>query len=285
MDQLKAELERKKKEREVLKGNSQKKWIKQEDLEKEREKRYYEEEENEKKKRKKDEEKEIPKLEQKYTEKQLITIQNLRKLGQPIKLFGETDEEREKRCIHLIKYGIPKEKIDLDQIKFEEVKKEEVKIEKEKGEYELKEEFILNHIQSILEMWKKKVEEMKDQEKQEFNGKQFIKYYNESKTSLEPLIRKLQRNKTPLNVLESLHKIFRHVDAKEFLQANDTYLNLAIGNSPWMSDTGATSIHERSSREKMDERHSKESHVLMDEKQRKYIQSIKRLISFVEKHQ
>lgn len=289
MDQLKAELEKKKKERELLKGNSQKKWIRQEDLEKEREKRYLEEEEKEaaeKKKKKKEEEKESLITEPKLTEKQITTIQTLRKYGQPIKLFGETDEEREKRCINIIKYGVPKEIVDLNSIQFEEEKKDiktEVKSEKEKGEFELKEEFVLNMIKTILEMWRKKLDEMTDQEKKEFEAKQFIKQYNEAKDNLTPLIRRLEKNDTPLNILGSLYKIFKHVEAKEYLLANDTYLNLAIGNSPWINDTGATSIHERSTRERMDERHSKTQ--VLNEKQRKYIQSVKRLISFIEKNQ
>lgn len=64
--------------------------------------------------------------------------------------------------------------------------------------------------------------------------------------------------------------------------ANDAYLRLSIGNAPWPIGVTMVGIHERSARERI---HSNQvAHVLNDETQRKWIQSIKRLMTWCQKH-
>lgn len=55
-----------------------------------------------------------------------------------------------------------------------------------------------------------------------------------------------------------------------FPQANDAYLEMAIGNAPWPIGVTMVGIHARTGREKISSRHI--AHVLNDETQRKYIQ-------------
>jgi pre-mRNA-splicing factor 18 len=76
--------------------------------------------------------------------------------------------------------------------------------------------------------------------------------------------------------------------------AHDSYLKMAIGNAPWpmvrksvgnrfLTIKGVTmvGIHERSAREKI---HSNQiAHVLNDESQRKFIQAVKRLMTFCQR--
>lgn len=54
------------------------------------------------------------------------------------------------------------------------------------------------------------------------------------------------------------------------LQANDAYLQMAIGNSPWPIGVTMVGIHARTGREKIFAQQI--AHVLNDETQRKYIQ-------------
>ena len=56
---------------------------------------------------------------------------------------------------------------------------------------------------------------------------------------------------------------------------------LAIGNAPWPIGATMVGIHERSAREKLFAH--KISHVLDNEEQKSYIQSVKRIISFAER--
>lgn len=55
-----------------------------------------------------------------------------------------------------------------------------------------------------------------------------------------------------------------------FVQANDAYLQMAIGNAPWPIGVTMVGIHARTGREKIFSKHV--AHVLNDETQRKYIQ-------------
>lgn len=54
------------------------------------------------------------------------------------------------------------------------------------------------------------------------------------------------------------------------VQANDAYLQMAIGNAPWPIGVTMVGIHARTGREKIFSKHV--AHVLNDETQRKYIQ-------------
>lgn len=61
------------------------------------------------------------------------------------------------------------------------------------------------------------------------------------------------------------------------LQANDSYLQMAIGNAPWPIGVTMVGIHARTGREKIFSKNV--AHVLNDETQRKYIQALKRLMT------
>lgn len=61
-----------------------------------------------------------------------------------------------------------------------------------------------------------------------------------------------------------------HVLKTIFFQANDAYLQMAIGNAPWPIGVTMVGIHARTGREKIFSKHV--AHVLNDETQRKYIQ-------------
>lgn len=65
---------------------------------------------------------------------------------------------------------------------------------------------------------------------------------------------------------------------RNYIKANEHYLLLAIGNAAWPIGVTMVGIHERSGREKIFSQ--KQAHVLNDEKQRKYIQGVKRLMSY-----
>ena len=68
---------------------------------------------------------------------------------------------------------------------------------------------------------------------------------------------------------------------RDYLAATDSYIKLAIGNSPWPIGVTMVGIHERSAREKI---HANGvAHVMNDETTRKYLQSVKRLMTFCQR--
>ena len=75
--------------------------------------------------------------------------------------------------------------------------------------------------------------------------------------------------------MKMIYFIFTIVSIIEFFyilydQANDAYLEMAIGNAPWPIGVTMVGIHARTGREKINDRNV--AHVLNDETQRKYIQ-------------
>lgn len=78
-------------------------------------------------------------------------------------------------------------------------------------------------------------------------------------------------------MLLAISEITYNMQIREYLKANDAYLRLSIGNAPWPIGVTMVGIHERAGREKIFSNNV--GHVLNDETSRKYIQSLKRLVS------
>ncbi|KAI0237070.1 Pre-mRNA-splicing factor 18 [Lamellibrachia satsuma] len=78
-------------------------------------------------------------------------------------------------------------------------------------------------------------------------------------------------------ILVCLVDIVRFLLDRNYLKANDAYLEMAIGNAPWPIGVTMVGIHARTGREKIFARNV--AHVLNDETQRKYIQALKRLMT------
>jgi len=74
--------------------------------------------------------------------------------------------------------------------------------------------------------------------------------------------------------------IVKNLKTRNYVAANDAYYRMAIGNAAWPMGVTNVGIHERTSREKIAT--ADIAHVLNDDTQRKYIQAIKRMMTFVQ---
>jgi pre-mRNA-splicing factor 18 len=97
---------------------------------------------------------------------------------------------------------------------------------------------------------------------------------------IEPLFRALAKNALHAEIRQHLFKICVHMERKEYVKAHDAYILLSIGNAAWPMGVTMVGIHERAGRSRIED--TKTSHILNDETQRKYIQSVKRLLSFAQ---
>ncbi|KAI4374298.1 hypothetical protein MLD38_012309 [Melastoma candidum] len=68
---------------------------------------------------------------------------------------------------------------------------------------------------------------------------------------------------------------------RDYLAGMDHYIKLAIGNAPWPIGVTMVGIHERSAREKIYT--NSVAHIMNDETTRKYLQSVKRLMTFCQR--
>jgi hypothetical protein len=104
-------------------------------------------------------------------------------------------------------------------------------------------------------------------------GKLATTIYLQCQDHLKPLFKHLRKDLLPADVLYSLATICGFMQQREYVRANDMYLKLAIGNAPWPIGVTAVGIHEKIKSNQV-------AHVLNDEVSRKWIQAVKRLMTF-----
>jgi pre-mRNA-splicing factor 18 len=91
-----------------------------------------------------------------------------------------------------------------------------------------------------------------------------------------------EKGTIPADLLGYLVKMVTCCEEGNFRQANDHYLQAAIGNAAWPIGVTSVGIHERSAREKISTSKmiSQPAHIMNNEMQRKYLTSVKRLMTF-----
>ena len=82
-------------------------------------------------------------------------------------------------------------------------------------------------------------------------------------------------------MLLKLSEMVFHCRAGEFVKAHDAYMDLAIGRSAWPIGVTQVGIHSRTGREKIGANNV--AHVMNSELQRKYLTSVKRLLTYEQK--
>ncbi|KHC37660.1 pre-mRNA-splicing factor 18 [Candida albicans P76055] len=104
----------------------------------------------------------------------------------------------------------------------------------------------------------------------------------ETKKSIVKLLYKLRSHKLSLDMLISLSTIVYYIQQNEFNKANESYMKLSIGNVCWPIGVVNVGIHARSAASKITGA-SNVSNIMLSESTRRWIISIKRLISFKER--
>jgi len=137
---------------------------------------------------------------------------------------------------------------------------------------------IYHALKRILNEWKEAMDERPENVKRTTQGKLAAATQRQSAEYLKPLFKNLRQRNLPDDVLGRISEIVHHTQKRQYQRANDAYLRLSIGNAPWPIGVTMVGIHERSAREKISA--DQVAHVLNDEVSRKYIQSLKRLITF-----
>lgn len=135
-------------------------------------------------------------------------------------------------------------------------------------------------LKGLLEEWSHSLASRPDEVKHTMQGKLAAATQVQSADYLKPLFKKLRKRALTPDVLMRIAEIVHYIQRRQYRNANDSYLQLSIGNAPWPIGVTMVGIHERSGREKIFS--SNVAHVLNDEVSRKYIQSLKRLMTFAQ---
>ncbi|XP_048244366.1 pre-mRNA-splicing factor 18-like [Haliotis rufescens] len=244
------------------------------------------------------------------------TIRRLRERSEPIRLFGESDLEAYIRLKKLetqepdIRKGQGfdndfKAAMDqVDQAYLNEIIKSsdgspcsndvfikddgttdedipKMREELGKGDKDNDQLIMLRFFKYIMKMWGSMLNNRPEDDKRINRGKLDSAQHTQTVGYLKPLFRKLKNKNVDEDIMDSMVLIVQRLMDKDYLGANDSYLEMAIGNAPWPIGVTMVGIHARTGREKISSRYV--AHVLNDETQRKYIQGLKRLMTQCQK--
>ncbi|KAG6896560.1 hypothetical protein C0992_007453 [Termitomyces sp. T32_za158] len=226
------------------------------------------------------------------------TIRRLRAKGQPIRLFGESDKDRRLRlrALELIEEKGHERQGGQNDFKkaLEDVENVEKELQKRNNKGKKKDDseqpatgiidlgliktdpdklypLIYYALKRTLKEWGEAMDERP--------GGSFFSISIISTSDCWYQNTSSARHKSlPDDMLARIAEIVHYMQKRQYQRANDSYLRLSIGNAPWPIGVTMVGIHERSAREKISA--DQVAHVLNDEVSRKYIQSLKRLLTF-----
>ncbi|KAH8699204.1 hypothetical protein BGW36DRAFT_426877 [Talaromyces proteolyticus] len=210
----------------------------------------------------------------------------LRDLDEPITLFGETHKARLRRYQRLVQRSLtPQLSNGPIPTTLELVAEKDMKIPTKMPKDRAGKTFLFRQLASyfnmILEEWEIALAKRDVSVKQSFAGRQAYNAMLQSKENMRPLFKKFEAADIDDTVLEAIVEIVHCAQERRYVDANNGYLRLSIGKAAWPIGVTMVGIHERSAREKLHESDNK-AHIMSDESTRKYLQSIKRCLSFAQ---
>ncbi|CAI0400742.1 unnamed protein product [Linum tenue] len=143
------------------------------------------------------------------------------------------------------------------------------------------EDKILVFFKRLLNEWHQELDEMPDSEKRTAKGKSMVATFKQCARYLGPLFKFCRKKVLQDDIRQALMIMVNYCRERDYLAAMDHYIKLAIGNAPWPIGVTMVGIHERSAREKIYT--NSVAHIMNDETTRKYLQSVKRLMTFCQR--
>ncbi|XVE73122.1 hypothetical protein DITRI_Ditri11bG0092300 [Diplodiscus trichospermus] len=143
------------------------------------------------------------------------------------------------------------------------------------------EDKILVFFKRLLNEWNQELNEMGEAEKRTAKGKSMVATFKQCARYLNPLFKFCRKKVLPDDIRQALLVVVECCMKRDYLAAMDQYIKMAIGNAPWPIGVTMVGIHERSAREKIYT--NSVAHIMNDETTRKYLQSVKRLMTFCQR--
>ncbi|TGO14235.1 hypothetical protein BTUL_0056g00440 [Botrytis tulipae] len=203
-------------------------------------------------------------------------VLKLREMGHPAKLFAESHKQRLRRYrklgVVMTTGPIP---TTLALVEEKDMKVEDVPKDEEGRKYLFRQ--LASYFTMVLQEWEQALEKEK---RDTFASKAAYNAMVQSKDNMTPLFRKFEKGDLDEDILGPVVEIVKAAQEKRYVDANDGYLRLSIGKAAWPIGVTMVGIHERSAREKLHE--TDKGHVMGDEITRKFLQSIKRCLSFAQ---
>ncbi|CAK7274451.1 hypothetical protein SEPCBS57363_006170 [Sporothrix epigloea] len=140
---------------------------------------------------------------------------------------------------------------------------------------------LASYFNLVLREWQQALQEAStknDGETEASRGARNI--MEQSRASIKPLFRRLEDGSIDEKIVPAIVEIVHAAQERRYVDANDAYLRLSIGKAAWPIGVIMVGIHERSAREKL--HGGDKGSVMTDDVTRKYVQSIKRCLTFAQ---
>ena len=168
----------------------------------------------------------------------------------------------------------------IREIKDNDEKKRIIEVEKYTNEYKCKELYNWFHL-TFIEWEKSLSEEIKNKiDTNELHSKLGI--YKQCRGYIKTLLIHLKEKTVPQFILDKLFEIMVFCIDRDYIRANDNYIDLSIGDAPWPMGVTMVGIHERTGRSRI--YNSQVAYILNDDITKKYLQSVKRVMSFIQRN-
>ncbi|ANB11026.1 Prp18p [Sugiyamaella lignohabitans] len=207
-------------------------------------------------------------------------IARLEELNEPTSVPGESEKGRKNRLARIEKKLELQERLRKEEeedartdptIVPQDIKDNEPKVYIQMRVY----------IKQLLRKWELYLEQNQEETKS---------IYKEASKDIEILLGHLRNKSLSKQIFPSLATLLYYLQTKKFRDANDTYIQLSIGNVAWPIGVIGVAIHERSAQSKITGIHNTSSegsvqiaHIMSDDETRRWLTAVKRLITFCEK--
>lgn len=146
------------------------------------------------------------------------------------------------------------------------------------------EERVSKWLRRWMHEWREDIESRSEKERATPSGRQAELRFKETEQYFRPLYARLRSRSLDPQLLAGIKLMIDCMKDRNYLQAYKIYMGVAIGNSPWPIGVTHVGLHERSAREKISFKYASGSaHIMNDEATRKFIQALKRLMTYVQK--
>ncbi|CAK7272559.1 hypothetical protein SEPCBS119000_005191 [Sporothrix epigloea] len=216
----------------------------------------------------------------------------LRKLDAPIILFGETHAARLQRyrqtaaaaaaaltTAEAAKLPVPTTLVPVPEKDMKVPAVADIPRDKKGRQYLYRQ--LASYFNLVLGEWQQALQEAgarNDGETEASRGARNI--MEQSRASIKPLFRRLEDGSLDEKIVPAIVEIVHAAQERRYVDANDAYLRLSIGKAAWPIGVIMVGIHERSAREKL--HGGDKGSVMTDDVTRKYVQSIKRCLTFAQ---
>jgi len=143
-----------------------------------------------------------------------------------------------------------------------------------------KEKAVYKFFRSLLKIWGHELGMRDTTEKITASGKLETKAHKQCKDHIKPMLKMCKKKTLQPDILGKLFDIVKSCEEGNFREAHDHYYMAAIGNAAWPIGVTSVGIHDRSGRERIGT--AKTAHIMNNELQRKYLTSVKRLLTFAQ---